>query len=60
MKVKEIYIGQEVARAGTPKIRLGTVVGIMKKMVDIKLGTGEHVAVYGAKVLVKYVESRNG
>lgn len=60
MKIKDVYVGQEVAMGHSPHTRLGIIVGITKKMVDVRVGNTQHVATYGTKVLVEFVPSRAG
>lgn len=59
MKTKEVYVGQEVAMERTPKNRLGTIVAIKNKMVEVMIWDTTYVAVYGIKALVEY-ESNKG
>lgn len=54
MKPKEVYIGQPVALVRSPDEMLGTVVGIKKKMVEVKLNGNTGTQQYGVKVLTAY------
>lgn len=54
MKLKQAYIGQPVALARSPNLMLGTVIGIRKKMVEVKLNGNTGTQKYGAKVLAAY------
>jgi len=54
MKEKEVFVGQEVSRKDKPKILLGTIVSVDRKMVVVQFKDTTSTAVYGIKVLVEY------
>ena len=54
MKIKQVYIGQPVALARSPGEMLGAVIGIKKKMVEVKLNGNTGTQQYGVKVLAMY------
>ena len=55
MKAKEVFVGQEVSLASSPKSHFGTIVSIKDpKTVVVQFTGTESTAVYGIKVLVAY------
>lgn len=49
-----MFVGQEVSRKDKPKILLGTIVSVDRKMVVVQFKDTTSTAVYGIKVLVEY------
>ncbi len=55
MKAKEVFVGQEVSLASSPKSLFGTIVSIKDpKTVIVQFKGTQSTAVYGIKVLVAY------
>jgi len=55
MKAKDVFVGQEVSLASSPKIHFGTIVSIKDpKTAVVQFKGTQSTTVYGIKVLVEY------